>query len=143
VLVDAEVYTYVVGMKYPMPGIAGGPSAPNRLTIRYQSDDRTWWPTADWADRRRAEDQLRLRRWGLGRSARRDPQAVLDDVLDEYVSEAGATRDYGVVLTGSLADLTVAVDGAATAELRTRRRAERAERDTSDARDRHDRAVGG
>ena len=28
---DAKVYTYVVGMKYPMPGIAGGrPGAPNR-----------------------------------------------------------------------------------------------------------------
>ena len=33
---DAKVYTYVVGMKYPMPGIAGGkPGAPNQLTIRY------------------------------------------------------------------------------------------------------------
>jgi N-methylhydantoinase B len=47
---------------------------------------------------------------------------VLDDVLDEYVSVEGATREYAVVLTGSLEDLTLAVDAAATVELRTRRR---------------------
>ena len=38
--VDAKVYTYVVGMKYPMPGICGGkPGAPNEMMIRYGSDD--------------------------------------------------------------------------------------------------------
>jgi N-methylhydantoinase B len=47
---------------------------------------------------------------GWGDPLDRDPQAVLDDVLDEYVSVAGAERDYGVVLTGSLEDLTLAVD---------------------------------
>ena len=40
---------------------------------------------------------------GWGDPLDRDPQAVLDDVLDEYVSVDGAERDYGVVLTGSLA----------------------------------------
>ena len=36
VRVDAKVYTYVVGMKYPMPGICGGePGAPNEMIIRY------------------------------------------------------------------------------------------------------------
>ena len=40
VLVDAKVYTYVVGMKYPMPGICGGePGEPNKMVIRYGSDD--------------------------------------------------------------------------------------------------------
>ena len=34
---------------------------------------------------------------------------MLDDVLDEYVSVEGAERDYGVVLTGSLEDLTLKV----------------------------------
>jgi N-methylhydantoinase B len=50
---------------------------------------------------------------------------VLDDVLDEYVSAAGAEREYGVVLTGSLEDLTLAVDEDATEELRSDRRAAR------------------
>jgi len=51
---------------------------------------------------------------------------VLDDVLDEYVSVEGARRDYGVVLTGSLDDLTLAVDERATANLREKLRAQRA-----------------
>ena len=38
VRVDAKVYTYVVGMKYPMPGICGGKhGAPNEMIIRYGS----------------------------------------------------------------------------------------------------------
>jgi N-methylhydantoinase B len=55
---------------------------------------------------------------GWGDPLDRDPQAVLDDVLDEYVSVEGARRDYGVVLTGSLDDLTLAIDDDATAALR-------------------------
>jgi N-methylhydantoinase B len=47
-------------------------------------------------------------------------------VLDEYVSVEGARRDYGVVLTGSLEDLTLAIDDAATATRRAEMRAERA-----------------
>jgi N-methylhydantoinase B len=43
-------------------------------------------------------------------------------VLDEYVSVGAAERDYGVVLTGSLEDLTLAVDEAATLSLRASRR---------------------
>jgi N-methylhydantoinase B len=62
---------------------------------------------------------------GWGDPLERDPQAVLDDVLDEYVSIESARRDYGVVLTGSLADMTLAVDLAATEALRSELRAAR------------------
>ena len=48
----------------------------------------------------------------------RDPQAVLDDVLDEYVSPAAARERYGVVLTGSADAGDLAVDEAATAARR-------------------------
>jgi N-methylhydantoinase B len=64
---------------------------------------------------------------GWGDALDRDPQAVLDDVLDEYVSVEGAARDYGVVLTGTLADLTLAVDETATDALRRDRRSPRAD----------------
>lgn len=127
VRVDAKVYTYVVGMKYPMPGIAGGkPGAPNRLTIRYESDDPfVVAHTADWvpisAGQKINYDYGGGGGWGSPLD--RDPQAVLDDVLDEYVSVEGAARDYGVVLSGSLADLTLAVDRAATEARRDERRA--------------------
>jgi N-methylhydantoinase B len=124
---DAEVYTYVVGMKYPMPGIAGGgPGEPNRLVIRWGSGDEYVVPhTADWVPI--AAGQLINYDYGggggWGDPLERDPQAVLDDVLDEYVSVAGAERDYGVVFTGSAEDLSLAVDHGATAALRAERRA--------------------
>ncbi len=126
VRVAAKVYTYVVGMKYPMPGICGGrPGEPNKLTIRYQSDDPfVVKHTADWVPMEAG--QLLNYDYGggggWGDPLDRDPEAVLDDVLDEYVSAAGAERDYGVVLTGSLDDLTLAVDETATKELRESRR---------------------
>jgi N-methylhydantoinase B len=126
VRVPAKVYTYVVGMKYPMPGICGGKAGePNKLTIRYQSDDPyVVQHTADWVPMA-AGQKLNYDYGGgggWGDPLDRDPQAVLDDVLDEYVSIEGAARDYGVVLTGSLDDLTLAVDEAATADLRSSRR---------------------
>jgi N-methylhydantoinase B len=127
VLVDAKVYTYVVGMKYPMPGICGGePGEPNRMVIRHGSDDPfTVQHTADWvpigAGQRIMYDYGGGGGWGDPLD--RDPQAVLDDVLDEYVSVEGAEREYGVVLAGSLADLTLAVDHDATERLRAGRRA--------------------
>jgi N-methylhydantoinase B len=62
---------------------------------------------------------------GWGDPLERPPGVVLDDVLDEYVSVEGARRDYGVVLVGSLDDLTLSVDEAATAALRDRMRGER------------------
>ena len=126
---DARVYTYVVGMKYPMPGIAGGRSgAPNQLTIRWGSDDPfVVAHTAEWepipAGGLICYDYGGGGGWGDPLD--RDPAAVLDDVLDEYVSVQGAARDYGVVLTGSLAELTLVIDAAATTALRDSRRAER------------------
>ena len=126
VCVDAKVYTYVVGMKYPMPGICGGgPGEPNRMVIRYGSDDEyTVKHTADWvpiaAGERIMYDYGGGGGWG--NPLDRDPQAVLDDVLDEYVSVAGAERDYAVVFTGTLEDLTLAVDSTRTDALRAARR---------------------
>ena len=124
--VDAKVYTYVVGMKYPMPGICGGENgSPNEMVIRYGSDDP--YPvahTADWvpmqAGQRIMYDYGGGGGWGD--PLERDPQAVLDDVLDEYVSVVGARRDYGVELRGSLDDLTLEIDHDATRALRADRR---------------------
>jgi N-methylhydantoinase B len=59
---------------------------------------------------------------GWGDPFARDPQAVLDDVWDEYISIDAARRDYGVVVTGSLAEMTLAVDERATAAARAARR---------------------
>jgi N-methylhydantoinase B len=61
---------------------------------------------------------------GFGRPLKRDPEAVKEDVLDEYVSLAAARDKYGVVLTGSLENYDLAVDIAATRELREQMAAE-------------------
>ncbi|MCU1463189.1 MAG: Hydantoinase B/oxoprolinase [Acidimicrobiales bacterium] len=127
VRVPFKVYTYVVGMKYPMPGIAGGmPGAPNRLVLHYESDhELVVAHTADWVPHA-ADEKLNYDYGGgggWGDPLDRDTQAVLDDVLDEYVSVEGAERDYGVVLRGSLEELTLEVDEEATARLRSARRA--------------------
>ena len=53
---------------------------------------------------------------GYGEPFARDPEAVLADVLDEYVSVEAARKEYGVVLTDSSA--AVRVDAAATRALR-------------------------
>jgi N-methylhydantoinase B len=61
---------------------------------------------------------------GWGDPLDRDPQRVLDDVLDEYVSREAAEREYGVVFTGELLRYDLAVDAAATQRLRARLREE-------------------
>ena len=59
---------------------------------------------------------------GWGDPLDRELDAVLDDVWDELVSIEGAARDYGVVVTGSLDDMDLAVDADATARLRDQMR---------------------
>jgi len=134
VLADGAVYTYVVGKKYPMPGIAGGkPGEPNRLVLRYGSDDPYEVEhTADWVAIGKGQRILfdYGGGGGWGSPYDRDPAAVLDDVLDEYVSVEAARREYGVVLSGSLEELTLAVDERATAALRASLRKDEAEATT-------------
>lgn len=55
---------------------------------------------------------------GFGPALERDPEAVKEDVLDEYISMARARDRYGVVLTGSLEEYDLDVDQEATAALR-------------------------
>ncbi len=60
---------------------------------------------------------------GFGPALARDPEAVKEDVLDEFVSLSAAREKYGVVLTGSLENYDLAVDAAATEALRAQLRA--------------------
>ena len=54
---------------------------------------------------------------GFGEPLERDPERVLEDVLDGYVTCERAERDYGVVISDGLA-----VDRDATVRLRAARR---------------------
>jgi N-methylhydantoinase B len=55
---------------------------------------------------------------GYGDPLERDPRRVLKDVLDGFETVERASNVYGVVLTGSVEDENLAVDGAATARRR-------------------------
>ncbi len=65
---------------------------------------------------------------GFGPAYLRDPDAVKEDVLDEYVSLDAARDKYGVVLTGSLEEYDLRVDVAATQALREKMKAAHAAR---------------
>jgi N-methylhydantoinase B len=125
-LVPADVYTYVVGRRYPMPGIAGGkPGAPNRLELKVGGKAEEAGGTTSLV-RHEAGEAIAYHYGGgggWGDPLDRDPAKVLEDVLDEYVSIASARDDYGVVITGSLEALDVVVDADATALLRASKRA--------------------
>jgi N-methylhydantoinase B len=116
------VNQYVVNQKHIHPGINGGLSgAPDKCVI---SGTTTVSPSVANL-LMETGDQLVYEfggGGGWGDPLDRDPQAVLDDVWDEYVSIEGALRDYGVVITGDLEAMTIAVDEAGTEAERARRR---------------------
>jgi N-methylhydantoinase B len=126
VLVPAAVTAYMVGMKYPMSGIAGGcDGAPNQLTLRYDSPEPEHVPVMANAAPHAAGQAFEYiygGGGGWGDPLDRDPERVREDVLDEYVSPEAAERDYGVVLLGSVEAYDLRVDLEATRRLRSERR---------------------
>jgi N-methylhydantoinase B len=124
VLVPASVTTYMVGMKYPMLGIAGGRNgSPNELTTCVGTERAQRIEVmANGVPHEAGEafEYVYGGGAGWGDPLLRDPERVLEDVLDELVSLEAAEREYGVVLTGE--GDGVQVDWEAT----KRRRGERA-----------------
>ncbi|HEY5014264.1 MAG TPA: hydantoinase B/oxoprolinase family protein, partial [Acidimicrobiia bacterium] len=118
------VNQYVVNQYHVHPGIAGGRSgSPDRCTLRVGGppDEQIVVDPSVAGVRLETGEQLVYDfggGGGWGDALARDPEAVLDDVWDEYVSIEGAARDYGVVITGSLEACTLALDLPATAALR-------------------------
>ncbi len=115
---------YVVNRIHTHPGIAGGHNgAPDHCVINGDVE------VAPSVANLRMETGSQLvynfgGGGGWGEPLDRDPEAVLEDVWDEYVSAEGALRDYGVVVVGSLEDMSLALDTEATAAERKRRREE-------------------
>ena len=63
---------------------------------------------------------------GFGNPLLRDPQAVKEDVLDEYVSVQAAREHYGVVLSGSVENCDIEIDLVQTKQLRSARQTDQA-----------------
>ena len=100
-------------------GLHGGaPGAPSDVTIQRADGTEEQHP-AKFLTTVRKGDLLRIRlagAGGYGNVLEREPERVLEDVLDGKVSLAGAERDYGVVIHGT----PPAIDQAATALRRKR-----------------------
>jgi N-methylhydantoinase B len=120
------VNQYVVNQKHLHPGIAGGaPGSPDSCVISAGTEREVKVSPTVAGVQMEAGDRLVYKfggGGGWGNPLERDPQAVLDDVWDEYVSLDAARDEYGVVITGTLADMTLALDTDATTELRTEMR---------------------
>jgi len=126
VTAPAAVSTYMVGMKYPMSGVAGGrDGSPNRLIVRVGTEHAehvTCMANGVPHASGEAFEYVYGGGGGWGNPLDRDPQRVLEDVLDEYVSTEAAEREYGVVLRGSAASGDLRLDREATQALRAARR---------------------
>ena len=112
-----------------MPGIAGGrDGSPNELYVRVGSSQKR---TVGDSSERILHEAGECYEYhyggggGWGDPLVRPADRVFEDVLDEYVSIEGARREYGVVLTGSVEEWTLAIDRAETDRLRAEMRRER------------------
>ncbi|TMC51229.1 MAG: hydantoinase B/oxoprolinase family protein [Chloroflexi bacterium] len=123
------VNTWIVGVRHPVPGVAGGkPGAANRLMVRALGEHERVIDHTAFNEPHEAGEALILEcggGGGWGDPLDRDPEAVRDDVLDEYVSAGSAEREYGVALIGSIEDLSLRVDVERTRALRDQLRAQR------------------
>ncbi|MEJ6011406.1 hydantoinase B/oxoprolinase family protein [Novosphingobium aquae] len=121
VLGPTMAMAWMVSADHPLRGMCGGDDA-----IPY-TNHFEWGSPGQYKIERTAQAQLPADAViayqhgggaGFGPALLRDPEAVKEDVLDEYVSIEAARARYGVVLTGSLGDYTIEVDHGATAALR-------------------------
>jgi N-methylhydantoinase B len=115
-----QINQYVVNQRHTHPGIAGGHNGSPDICFVGE----TKVETAVSGVQLETGDRLDYKfggGGGWGDPMLRDPQAVLEDVWDEYVSIEAAKRDYGVVITGALEDMTLALDDDATRKERESR----------------------
>ena len=126
------VNQYIVNRVHTHPGIAGGENGSPDSCVLAEGTDHAVEVAPTVAGAKLETGERLVYRFGggggWGDPLDRDPQAVLDDVWDEYVSIEGARDHYGVVVTGDLDDMTLALDAEATGELRAKLRAERTDR---------------
>ncbi len=119
------MHTYLIGTKYPMRGFNGGMAgSKNRIVLREDTPAEREVRTTAFEEPLSAGHLIRAELGGgggWGDPLERDASAVLEDVLDGYVSLEGARRDYGVVIDSS----RMTVDEEATHALRKQMARER------------------
>jgi N-methylhydantoinase B len=96
------LHTYVIGTKYPMRGFNGGMDGSlNKIVIREGTSAETQVRATAFNEPLSSGHLVHAELGGgggWGDPLERPPAAVLDDILDEYVSIEGARKYYGVVI---------------------------------------------
>jgi N-methylhydantoinase B len=116
---------WMVSMRHPLRGLLGGDDAAP-YSCRYRVGTPEEFQVENAISVQLPANSVTAYQYGGGGGFEspllRDPEAVREDVLDEYVSFEAARDRYGVVLTGSVEACDVAVDVEATRSLRARAR---------------------
>lgn len=124
VLEPVSAMTWMVSRKHPLRGLNGGDDAgpySNRFLVG--TDDE--FEVENALNAQLPPGAITSYQYGGGAGFEspllRDPLAVREDVLDEYVSMEAARERYGVILTGSIEDYDLDVDFKKTEDLRRQR----------------------
>jgi N-methylhydantoinase B len=121
VLEPVTAMAWMVSRKHPLRGLLGGDDAgPYRNRFQVGTPDE--YEIENSVQAQLPAGAVLSYQYGGGGGFEspllRDPKAVREDVLDEYVSVDGARERYGVVLRGSAAECQVEIDWQATRQLR-------------------------
>jgi N-methylhydantoinase B len=113
---------WMVSMRHPLRGLLGGEDAAP-YSCRYRVGTPDEFEVENAIQVQLPADTITAYQYGGGggfeNPLERDPEAVREDVLDDYVSIAAARDRYGVVLTGSAEACDVTLDLDATRTLRS------------------------
>jgi N-methylhydantoinase B len=117
ILVPTTAMAWMVSIEHPLRGLLGGQDACSYQN-RFQAGSPDEYEVPGAINAQLPAGATIAYQYGggsgVGLPTDREPRAVLEDVLDEFVSVAAASNIYGVVFTGSLENYDLAVDPAAT-----------------------------
>jgi N-methylhydantoinase B len=105
------------GQVTPARGVRGGGNGNvGRIELIDEQGNATRMPNVGQIEIRRGQwlRGLDTAGGGYGDPLERDPEQVLEDVIERYITTTHAKDVYGVVFTGSADDETLRIDGAAT-----------------------------
>ena len=123
VLTDCTLSTRMDNVRFPCFGLNGGRAGqPGRFVLNHGTADEREVPPAGEGIQVKAGDLLRAETGGgggWGHPFDRDPNEVVRDVLEGFVSRDAAESDYGVILTHNLE-----LNSGATEALRSQARPE-------------------